>query len=100
MTIEPGEWAWIDSIIGLSIALILCAYVTPYWRTERTPSDGLRMVATSACASLIACLILAKPIQELFVRRFTGLSGDALAERVDNYVLPWVWLGLFLSIAG
>jgi hypothetical protein len=92
LVLEPGEWGWIDTVIGTCVGLIVCGYAQPQRRTGRRFPDAVRLLAVAAAAALVVCVILAKLIQELFVRR-PGLSGDALGERVDNYVLPWVWLG-------
>jgi hypothetical protein len=66
LTVSAGHWTMLSTALGLTLALVLVAYV-------HVPIGGirvklLRLLAVSAVGGLDICLTLAYPLQEWLVR--------------------------------
>ncbi len=66
LAVGAGEWTVLSTALGLTLALVLVAYV--HIPTGDLRAKLLRLLAISAVGGLDVCLILAYPLQEWLVR--------------------------------
>src|SRR5215467_14015523 len=67
LAVGVGGWTPLSSALGLTLALVLVAYV--HIPTGSLRERLLRLLAIAAVVALDVCLALAYPLQEWFVRR-------------------------------
>ena len=66
LAVGAGNWTMLSTALGLTLALVLVAYV--HVPTGNIRARLLRLLALSAVAGLDVCLTLAYPLQEWLVR--------------------------------
>jgi hypothetical protein len=66
LAVGIGQWTLLSSALGLTLAIVLIAYV--HVPTGSIRSKLLRLLAVSAVGALDVCLTLAYPLQEWLVR--------------------------------
>jgi hypothetical protein len=66
LAVGVGQWTLLSSALGLTLAIVLIAYVHVPTGTFR--ARLLRLLAVSAVGALALCLTLAYPLQEWLVR--------------------------------
>jgi hypothetical protein len=101
ITLAPGFWWWFDSIIGLTLSLVLLAFHKPI-RPVRLKEAWARVGAFASVMGLSVVLLVSFPLQEWLVRprvendcgqgvAAQGEVNECVASRTGDWLFPWIW---------
>lgn len=78
LALGAGQWTLLSTALGLTLGLVLIAYV--HVPIGRMRLKLLRLLAVSAVAGLDLCLVLAFPLQEWLVRPRVAADCSSLSR--------------------
>jgi hypothetical protein len=83
---QPGEWTFLNTVLGVITALIVTAYFLAADNRQRIDNPS-RKAALAAVLGLIAATVLAWPLQEAIVQHVMTVGGEPLGEASSNVAL-------------